>query len=430
MTAGYETPTRLRFALSVDPPVPARVKDSRGECCPFIPMEAIGEGGGLDASRRRRVGDLLSGYTYFEDGDIVLAKVTPCFENRKVALVAGLEGGFGFGTTEVFTIRPRPAAERRYLFYLLLSHDFRADAVSSMTGAGGLRRVPEECVLNHKTRLPTLPDQLAIADFLDRETAEIDAFIADQERLIELLLERRVAEASHAVTGGEDASIILHGSSASTSGGVPKRWPVVSARRAITYLTSGSRGWASFLSDGGPLFVQSGNLGRSLNVDLSRQERVALPDDAEGLRTRILPGDVLVCITGALTGNVALVDDRWSEEAYVNQHVALVRVSRDVADPQYLALSLWARPGQEQLKMSEYGGTKQGLGLSEIKEVRIALPPLDEQRSIAVRLTELIADIDTTVADAQRAIDLSKERRAALISAAVTGQLDVTNVRC
>jgi len=131
-----------------------------------------------------------------------------------------------------------------------------------------------------------------------------------------------------------------------------------------------------------------------------------------------------------LTGNVALVDDRWSEEAYVNQHVALVRVSRDVADPQYLALSLWARPGQEQLKMSEYGGTKQGLGLSEIKEVRIALPPLDEQRSIAVRLTELIADIDTTVADAQRAIDLSKERRAALISAAVTGQLDVTNVRC
>jgi type I restriction enzyme S subunit len=133
---------------------------------------------------------------------------------------------------------------------------------------------------------------------------------------------------------------------------------------------------------------------------------------------------LLLCITGALTGNVVLVDVDLPN-AFVNQHVALIRPKADKAFPRFLAYALHSGMGQAQFRTSEYGGTKQGLGLGDVKSVVAALPPLREQEVIARHLDGVLADLTAPIAQAQREIELIREYRTRLIVELVTGQLDV-----
>ena len=168
-------------------------------------MEAIGDDGSLNLEREKTIGELETGYTYFREGDVTLAKITPCFENGKGALMRGLLGGIGFGTTELIVARPRPSVlTGEYLHYLFISSHFRALGESQMYGAGGQKRIPDSFARNFATAFPPLDEQRAIAAFLDRETAKIDALVAEQRRAIDLLLERRTALISAAVTGQID----------------------------------------------------------------------------------------------------------------------------------------------------------------------------------------------------------------------------------
>jgi len=170
----------------------------------FAPMDALADGlGGLDTSRVRPISEVARrGYNYFREGDVLLAKVTPCFENGKKAIASGLLNGLGYATSEVYVLRPNPdRMNTRFLFYLLCSEEFRAHALKSMTGAGGLRRISEDGVLNYRPKITDLSAQKALADFLDRETARINQLIEKKKRLVVLLKEKRSALITAAVTG-------------------------------------------------------------------------------------------------------------------------------------------------------------------------------------------------------------------------------------
>ena len=151
------------------------------------------------------------------------------------------------------------------------------------------------------------------------------------------------------------------------------------------------------------------------------------PDDAEAERTRVRPHDVLVSIT-AYIGAVGLVSENIGE-AYINQHIALVRPRMDVISPTWFAYCLMSRVGQEQFNLSLYGGTKDGLGLDDVKNVIVLLPPLPEQHAIVAYLDLETAKIDALVAKVRENIDRLREYRTALISAAVTGKIDVRGQR-
>ena len=135
--------------------------------------------------------------------------------------------------------------------------------------------------------------------------------------------------------------------------------------------------------------------------------------------------DLLVCITGALTGNVATVPDDWREEAYVNQHIALVRPRVGVIDAVFLGHAMKSVPSQIQFRGSEYGGTKQGLGLDEVKNLEVLLPLLVDQQRIVSEIKVVTRRIDATVAQAEREIVLLREFRTRLVADVVTGQVDV-----
>ncbi len=120
----------------------------------FIPMEAIGEQGQLDVSAVRDIENVRTGYSQFFDGDVVVAKITPCFENGKGALVRGTLGSVGFGTTELHILTPSPEVDGRFLYFVTAGAQFRKLGEACMTGAAGQKRVPEDFVRDYRTPIP------------------------------------------------------------------------------------------------------------------------------------------------------------------------------------------------------------------------------------------------------------------------------------
>jgi type I restriction enzyme, S subunit len=208
---------RLRFALKMNPSK-SEIDLEDSDLVSFVPMDAVGEYGGIRLNEEKELGEIGSGYTYFRDDDVVVAKITPCFENAKGALAKGLRNKTAFGTTELHVMRAdREQLEPEFLFYLTISDLFRKFGESEMYGAGGQKRVPESFIKDFRAGLPSVGEQQAIARFLDFKTAQIDALIsamggsgassAANERkknMVALLQEYRSALITNAVTGKID----------------------------------------------------------------------------------------------------------------------------------------------------------------------------------------------------------------------------------
>jgi hypothetical protein len=140
---------RLRFLVRRTPTDEQLRRLSQTSQVNFLPMEAIGEKGEIDLSIIRDQEDVKTGYTLFFDGDVIIAKITPCFENGKGAFVEGLQHGIGYGTTELYVLSPGPELVGRFLYYVTASESFRKMGASVMTGAAGQKRVPEDFVRDY-----------------------------------------------------------------------------------------------------------------------------------------------------------------------------------------------------------------------------------------------------------------------------------------
>ncbi len=178
----------------------------------FVPMEDIPETDMyLEPQKVSMLSDVINGYTYFRNDDILIAKITPCFENGKGCIANNLINSIGFGSTELYVYRPnKEIAVVKYLFLVTKLSDFRGLGEASMKGSAGQQRVPEIFVKDFFTPLPSLSEQRAIAAFLDRETAKIDKLIGKIEQQIELLIEYRQSLITSAVTGKIDVSNSLN----------------------------------------------------------------------------------------------------------------------------------------------------------------------------------------------------------------------------
>jgi type I restriction enzyme S subunit len=334
----------------------------------------------------------------------------------------GMVAQVAFPTTSnqsMAAIVPSASLKARYLFWWL---DSNYESIRNMAGGDLRDGLNLELLGNIDCPTPPPAEQQAIADFLDRETAKIDALVAEQERLIELLKEKRQAVISHAVTKGLDPSVPMKYSGVEWIGEIPAHWQVARVKTLSTFTTSGPRGWGERLGTEGALFVQSGDVNDRLSVDYAGCNRVAVDEGAEAARTRVEAGDILVCITGAKTGNVG-VCLAPPTAAYVNQHLCLIRPNAE-ALPGFLGLALKSHVGQLHFALSQYG-LKQGLSLEDVRECRATMPPTAEQSTLLTIIAVKTAQLDELCETSERSIALLQERRAALISAAVTGQIDV-----
>ena len=305
----------------------------------------------------------------------------------------------------------------RFVWYSLQTVDFAAH--SAKAAVPGIDRNDIHVL---PVAVPPPDEQRAIINYLDNVTADVDALLAEQQRLVELLNEKRQAVISHAVTRGLNPDSPMKPAGVEWLGEVPAHWSVSRVKDLSTLITSGPRGWSERVGDAGELFIQSGDLNDSLKVEFESAKRVSVEDSTEASRSRLCDGDVVVCITGAKTGNVAVCVS-VPAPAYVNQHLCLVRPNHEVL-PLFIGIVLKSVVGQTHFELSQYG-LKQGLSLEDVRDAPVLLPPIEEQAAIVSWLDAETTRIDALTAEAQRAIELLQERRAALISAAVTGQIDV-----
>lgn len=418
---------RLRFLASLNPSKAEIGHYDEGTEASFLPMEAVGDDGSLRLDTTRPIGTVQAGYTYFANGDVTFAKITPCFENGKGALMQGLEPGFGFGTTELTVLRPiEGKADGQYLYWLTDGPEFRKLGEAAMYGAGGQKRVPDDFARNFEMAFPPLPEQRAIAAYLDRETGRIDRAVAEQRRLIALLAEKRQATISYAVTKGLDPTAPLKPSGVDWLGDVPAHWEVLPIRALAKEepgaFTDGDWIEAPFITDEGVRLVQTGNIG--VGVYKEQGFKFVSEQTLNDLNcTEFNPGDVLICRLADPVGRACLAPN-LNSRMITSVDVCIFKPGNALkaeyfnylaASKQYLAY----------MESQCRGGTRDRVSRSFLGSVRIPVPPLTDQETIARHLKERTATFDALTTTARSAIDLLLERRAALVSAAVTGKIDV-----
>lgn len=407
---------RLRYLATFTPPVSASVRTDSEKSYPLLPMDSINEFTDIGTPETHPVENLLNGYSYLEPTDVAYAKVTPCFENGKGLICSVLEGPT-FATTEVTVLRPHSSVNQRFLGYLLQSSTFRHAAIASMTGAGGLKRVSEAAMRDLRVPAPPLEEQKLIADYLDRETAEIEAFIEDHERLLQLLDER--------VTTTIDATIL--GVDAATTVDTGQEWPATlpfgwTAQR-VSWLFDATGSGTTPTSDDVDAFdgdipwVTTGEL-REKAISTS-EKKVSSETLRRYSALKVHPtGSLLIAMYGATIGRVG-----WLEvPATVNQAVCVLSGYKagPLRFPYYALLA--ARP---YLLTLASGGGQPNINQDKIRSLRLPVPPPAEQERIVAELDHTLEAEYAMRRDVERSLELARERKTALISAAVTGQIDV-----
>lgn len=271
--------------------------------------------------------------------------------------------------------------------------------------------------------LGTAEEQTAIATFLDRETAKIDALVAEQEKLIALLHEKRQAVISHAVTKGLDPNVVMKDSGVEWLGEVPGHWACIRLKQLVIESVAGPYGAsltkAMYAPDGYRVYGQQQVIADDFSVG---DYFIADEKYGEMRRYTVFEGDVLVSVMGTI-GKVAVVPSD-APPGIINPRLVRYRCG-DLIQPRYLQSVLMCQKHQEHLLLESNGTTMDGLNMLTLGRVPIPTPPIDEQTQILKYLKEQAQEFDPLVSQARTAITLLQERRTALISAAVTGQIDV-----
>ncbi|MFW5728731.1 MAG: restriction endonuclease subunit S [Spirochaetota bacterium] len=410
---------RMRFVCSLNPS-PSEVAHFDGETVvTFVPMEAVGEDGSLDTTQTQSKARVENGFTYFANGDVAFAKITPSFENGKGTRFESLRPFFGFGTTELTVLRPLSSVDSKYLLYLTFSAPFRNIGEFWMYGAGGQKRVPDEFVRNFTVGFPPLPEQRAIADHLDAETGRIDTLISEQRELIELLKEKRQALISHCVTRGLDPDVPMKDSGVEWLGEVPEHWNMIPAGRVFREAREPGDDSLPVLT----VSIHDGVSDSEYRPDRHERKVARMEDRSKYLRVR--PGDLVYNMMRAWQGGLGAVKvDGLVSPAYV-----VARPTRRIVT-RFTEYLLRTPGGIEQLRVRSKGVTDFRLRLywDEFRTIQVVLPPLPEQHAIADYLDAETARIDALITEAEQTITLMQEHRSALISACVTGKVRVPGV--
>lgn len=358
-------------------------------------------------------------FIQLQEGDLLVTKDGTI---GKVAIVRGLDKPACLNSG-IFVVRPTGSYSTEFLYWVLQSSVF--STFVGLTSAGStILHLYQNVFVNFALPVPRPDEQRAIVRFLDREAAEIDAFIADKEELIGLLTERRAATISHAVTKGLDPSAPMKDSGVEWLGKVPAHWKVTRVSRYFGVVLGKMLDAGKTPPAGSKVlpYLRAGNIQED---GLNLQSVNEMPYSRSEARALDLRRDDLLVVEGGAVGvNVHLDADMpgWSFQKTVNR----VRPTpRSGASSRFLGYALDALRWAGVIDMVANKSTIAHLTAEKLERLVLAFPPPDEQQRISDVIQEGATELDAAIADAREAIALSHERRAALISAAVTGKIDV-----
>lgn len=365
----------------------------------FIPLEDVWPTNKADDFQTVPWEKRLTGYTPFRCGDLLLPKVTPTVTHGRT-MITDTATELGVASTEVYTVRTRPGTDPRWLAYLLVGTEFLGLAGASVQGTGGLKRISTQFLESYPLPDASPDEQRAIANYLDRETGEIDAMSADLDEMEALLKERMASIIDIAFAPSSTTETIRVGYMAELITG-------------LTYRPE------DVVDEGGTVVLRSGNI---QNSRIDRADDLAVSSSVP-TRLRVQEGDILVC---ARNGSADLVGKS-------------ARLTKSEVGLTWGAFMTVVRSGYNDwlywyLRSGEFSRMRGDFSSSTINQltngtfsrlpVEVEKDPTRRQE-IVQRLNRDTAEIDAMLSDITELRDLLTERRAAVIAAAVTGQIDV-----
>jgi len=395
---------------------PAYSGAARNDTVAFVPMESLR----CDCITQQEIAfDAAQGkYTFFADGDLLFAKVTPCFENGNIAVATGLKGGIGFGSSEIFVLRAKPGLNNRYLFYVVQASPFRDGGCATMCGVGGLKRMSPLFPRTFEWEIPDEDSQRRIVAYLDKQTAAIDSRVAVLEQKLAAYKRFKASVINRAVTRGLDPKAKLKDSGVDWIGRVPEGWTtrrvkdVGEAWNGLTYSPEDIRS-----EDDGMLVLRSSNIQEG-RLDYTDSVYV---DCEIAQSARVKRGDILICSrngSAALVGKNALIDT--DVIAAFGAFMLVFRGDREI-ETRYAHYVFNA-----QMFENYMGGfatsTIHQLLRSDFLNMEMPYPPPAEQIAIADYLDTECAKIDKMAELVTREIELYKKLKRSLINEVVTGK--------
>ncbi len=412
---------RLRMLCELNPAVRG-LKDIDDDIqVSFLPMELAKANSPDFRTGTLRLADVANGFTPFRDGDLLIAKITPCFENGKGGIASRLLNGIGFGSTEFHVLRPGPEIDVRFLYYATISQPFRDVGSKMMKGSAGQKRVPAEFLSSFMMPYPSIREQRSIAGFLDHSCWQVNRLIYAKRRQIRLLNEQKQVIINQAVTQGLDPNVRMKPSGVEWLGDVPEHWAVVRSHGVFSERVE--RGFESepLLS----VTIEHGVIRQEellritskkdlSNMDKSNYKLVQAGDIAYN-KMRMWQGSVgRSAYRGIVSPAYVVIYPRQSSMANTLYYHYLFRT------PAFMCESY----------RNSYGICDDQLSLryEDFKTIRIPVPPVAEQSQIAQFVQKVDTQTDRLIGRIRLQIEFLQEYRTRLVADVVTGKLDVRDV--
>ncbi len=399
---------RLGEVCEIKPPKnEAKGRLNNDDLVSFVPMEDLEIfAKDFTATKERLLKEVSGSYTYFSNGDVLLAKITPCFENGKIGIARNLKNGIGFGSSEYIVFRTRGELTPEYLYYFLARDEFRQSGEKVMTGAVGHKRVPKDFIESQEISYPkSIPEQQRIVAILD----EAFAAIAKAKEKAEKNLQN----------ARELFDSYLQGVFASPGDG----WEEKRLGELCEKITKGSSpNWQGirYVDKPGILFITSENVGEN-KIILEKRKYVEERFNISDKKSILQHGDVLTNIVGASIGRTAVYT--LNEIANINQAVCVLRCKLGDLCNLYLMHLLNSPFFKKILHDNEIDNARANLSLGFFSNLSIPVPPFPEQQRIVAKLDALSAETKKLEAIYEKKLDSLDELKKSILQKAFNNGL-------
>lgn len=390
----------------------------------FVPMESL-RNGTIDYKTIPFL-KAKGKYTYFGNQDLLIAKVTPCFENGNIAIARNLLNGIGFGSSEIFVLRPNKEVISQYLFYLSQSRDFQDKACATMCGVGGLKRISPLFMRTYEFDMPSIENQQRMVTYLDTKLSEIDHQVSILTSKRDAYLRLKKSIINHAVTRGLDPNVKMKDSGIEWIGQIPEHWRRMRLKD-IAYLYSGLTGKSGddFRCDNTNItkpYVPFTSILNNFKINSTDFPRVIMSDNET--QNQVIVNDLLFLMSSEDYDSIAksaVVNENLGE-VYLNSFCRGLRFTSKDIFANFVNYQIQATNYRDALRFEARGFTRINIKIEKISSMFVCLPPLPEQRAIATYLDDKCAKIDTIVSNLDKQISRYGDLKRSLIDEVITGK--------
>jgi len=407
----------IREVCTINPKIPDNDKIAKETEIQFIPMKLVEETiNKVHLSEIRKYGEVLKGsYTPFINGDVIFAKVTPCMENGKVAVVQDLKNGIGFGSSEFHVLRCSSEVLNNYIFHFIVQDKFRREAENAMTGAVGLRRVPKKFIEDYPIPLPPLPEQVAIVNKIEELFSELEN---GKQQLLTAQQQLKVYRQSllKAAFEGRLTNENLK------DGELPEGWMWVKLGDVCNKIGDIDHKMPKQVNEGYP-YVSTKDFTNNLKISFDNVKYISR-EDYLNLARKIKPekGDIIFPRYGTIGKNILITFDK---EFIVSYSCAVIKPNHKLVLSKYVYLYSLSPKITDEIRKYTVETTQANVGIASIKIFQFPLPPLPVQQAIVEILERKLTVCDKLEEMISESLKQTETLRQSILKKAFEGKLDL-----